>query len=79
MLVFAFYIVHVLGGTQPGVTLINGGIFTEAECTQLATSLDGMAPDNMDPVTGRPVIMTFHKCVPMDAEAEAKAYKRLIG
>ena len=74
MLVFALTIVLVLGGTQPDVTIIHAGIFSQARCEELVRSFNGMDPDITDQVTGRPVIMTFNKCVPMDAEVEAKAY-----
>ena len=77
MLVFALTIVLALGGTQPDVTIIPGGLWSQEECERMATPPG--KPVITDPVTGRPVIMSFYKCVPMDAETEAMAYNDALG
>ena len=78
MLVSVFTTILVLGGTQPDVTVMPGFKLSVRDCQDMVNRFSGKPPVLTDPVTGRPVIMTFYKCVPADPEREIRDYQGAI-
>lgn len=70
--------VHILGGGEPDVTIITREKSDHSTCRETAASLESDGPTLVDPVTERPVIMSFHKCVPLVAEDEIEEWQRFI-
>lgn len=72
------YTILILGGSTPDVTIIPSTPQTIQECEAEKAMLDADAPTLVDPVTGRPVIMRFHKCVNINVEGEIERLERAL-
>lgn len=72
--------IYILGGGQeePGVTVVTEAILDTTECREAAQRAEERPPVVVDSVSGRPVIMTFFKCVNADAEMELEKWQTAV-
>lgn len=70
--------IYILGGgAQPGITVIPQDALPSSECSKWVARQEGREPVVIDPVSRRPVIMTFHTCVLTDVDQEVKRWVSL--